>query len=128
MSHFSRIKTRIVDKELLLLALKDMGLEPESGEDIQARGFASNRTPVEVRVRPSTFGYDIGFRKTGETYDIVADWFGVRGVKQADFIDQLNQRYAYHATRVRLEEQGFTLVGEEVQADGKIHLVLRRMG
>jgi len=126
MSHFSRIKTRIIEKELLISALSDLGYSPEEGE-LEVRGFGGNRTPVEILLKGKKFGYDIGFKKNGESYEIIADWFGVIGVKQKDFVDQVNQRYAYHAARVKLEQQGFALVGEEVQADGKIHLVLRRM-
>jgi hypothetical protein len=37
------------------------------------------------------------------------------------------QRYAYHAARAKLEDQGFALVREEVQQGERIHLVLRRM-
>ncbi|HVN53492.1 MAG TPA: DUF1257 domain-containing protein [Anaerolineaceae bacterium] len=124
MSHFSRLKTLIVEKELLILALKELGYQPEEGE-LYIRGFGGDRTKVELKVARK-FGYEIGFRKGEGTYEVVADWFGVHGISQKDFVQQLNQRYAYHAARVKLEEQGFTLTSEEVQADGRIHLVLRR--
>lgn len=124
MSHFSRLKTQIVEKELLILALKDMGYQPEEGET-QIRSFGGNQTQVELKISRK-FSYDIGFRKTGETYEVIADWFGVHGITPKEFIPQLNRRYAYHAARVKLEEQGFTLTSEDVQADGRIHLVLRR--
>jgi len=39
----------------------------------------------------------------------------------------LLQRYAYHAARAKLAEQGVTLVSEEVQEGNRVHLVLRRM-
>jgi len=126
MSHFSRIKTQIVEKDLLFLALQDMGYEPEQGE-LDVRGFGGNKTPVEIKVKGKKLGYDIGFKRSENTYDVVADWWGVAGIKQKDFIDQLSQRYAYHAARVKLEAQGFTLVNEEVGQEGRIHLVLRRM-
>jgi hypothetical protein len=58
---------------------------------------------------------------------VVADWWGIRDVKQAQFLQQVMQRYAYHAARTKLEEQGFALVSEEVQQGEHIHLVLRRM-
>ena len=54
---------------------------------------------------------------------------GERGwsMSRAQFLQQVSQRYAYHAARAKLEEQGFTLASEEVREDGRIHLVLRRM-
>ena len=124
MSHFSRIKTRMVERQHLLAALRDLGHTPEEG-DVKARGFFGDKAKVEIKVRTKS-GYDIGFRRTEQGYEVVADWWGVKGVKQKDFLQQLQQRYAYHAARAKLEEQGFALVSEE-QEGGRIRLVLRRM-
>src|SRR5262249_29060563 len=85
------------------------------------------RTRVEIKVPTRQAGYDIGFRRTEAGYEVVADWYGIRGIEQKDFVRRLQQRYAYHAARARLEEQGFSLVSEESQADGRVHLVLRRL-
>lgn len=125
MSHFSRIQTQIIDKRLLLQALKDLGYRYEEGE-LQLPGFAAQQTPVEIRIQ-LPLSYDIGFRKVGDTYEAVADWSGVRGIQSTDFINQVSQRYAYHATKEKLELQGFTLVEEQVQDTGQIRLLLRRM-
>jgi hypothetical protein len=125
-SHFTRIKTRMVQRDHLVSALRDLGFQPEVGE-LPARGFAGNRIHVEVRIPSGNPGYDIGFQKTDDGYVVVADWWGITRVKQATFVQQLSQRYAYHATRSRLQEQGFDIVTDEKQPDGRIHLVLRRM-
>lgn len=124
MSHFSRLKTQFVDKKYLLQALQDLGYNYEEG-DLKIRGFGGNQTKVEIKI-PRPLSYDIGFHKVGDSYEIVADWFGVRGIKQKEFASQVMQRYAYHATRAKLEEQGFTLVQEETQK-GEVRMVLRRM-
>jgi hypothetical protein len=126
MSHFTRIKTQMVEKEYLLWALKDLGYKYEEG-DVKIRGFGLQRTPVEIQVSTGRRGYDIGFRKAGGVYEIVADWWGVRGINRKKFLEQVTQRYAYHAARAKLEAQGFALVSEEVQEGERIHLVLRRM-
>lgn len=123
MSHISRIKTGIIEKEHLLQALKDLGYEYEEG-DLTIGGFGGQQTAVEIRV-PLRLSSDIGFRKTGSGYEIVADWWGVRGITGPTFTQQVTQRYAYHVTRTKLEAQGFTLV-EEAQEKGQIRLVLRR--
>jgi hypothetical protein len=125
-SHFTRIKTRMVEREYLVAALRDLGFQPEVGQ-LQARGFGGNRTAVEVKIASGNSGYDIGFRKTADGYEVVADWWGINKVQQGPFVQQLQQRYAYQATRAKLQEQGFDLVNEEKQKDGRIHLVLRRM-
>jgi hypothetical protein len=125
MSHFSRLKTQIVDKEYLLQALKDLGYTVEEG-DLRISGFGGQAAKVDLKISVR-LSNDIGFRKVNGAYEVVADWWGVRGVKQKDFINQLMQRYAYIATRVKLEQQGFSLVEEQTAENGQIRLVLRRM-
>jgi len=82
---------------------------------------------VEIKIPTKSPGYDIGFRRAGNAYEIVADWWGIRDINQTQFLQQVTQRYAYHAARAKLEAQGFALVNEEVQEGERIHLVLRRM-
>lgn len=125
MSHFSRIQTQMVDKKYILQALKDMGFSYQEG-DQQVSGFGGQKTAVDIRI-PLKLSYDVGLRKKGSAYELVADWFGVKGIKQKDFTDRLMQRYAYHATRAKLEDQGFDMVEEEVAETGQIRIVLRRM-
>lgn len=125
MSHFSQIQTQMVEKKFLLQALKDLGFTYQEGEQ-QVVGFGGQKTAVDIRV-PLKQSYDLGFRKSGGHYEIVADWFGVRGINQKEFTQRLTQRYAYHATREKLEKQGFDMVEEQVEETGQIRLVLRRM-
>jgi hypothetical protein len=127
MSHFSRVKSRMVEERFLTAALEDLGYEWERG-DLQVQDFGGNRTAVGIRVRTKHPRYDIGFRKAGDAYEIVADWWGVGDIDKDRFRDALYQRYAYHAARATLEaEQGFSVVTETVDAEGRIRLVLRRM-
>ena len=124
MSHFTRIRTQMIEKEYLIQALQDLEYKYEVG-DAQIRGFGRQHRKVSIRVKRP--GYDVGFRKVGKVYELVADWWGVRGTNRTEFLQRITQRYAYHAARAKLEEQGFTLVSEEVQAGNRIHMVLRRM-
>ncbi len=124
MSHISRIKTKMEVKEYVLQALKDLGYSYEEGS--QTINSVGDRMQVDIKIH-LRMSYDIGLRSTPNGYEIVADWWGVRGVKQKEFSDKLMQRYAYLATKAKLEEQGFSLVSEENQKDGQIRLVLRRV-
>lgn len=126
MSHFSRIQTQIVDKTFLLAALADLGFRYEEGR-LQVGGFLGQKAEVEILMHLEN-SYGIGFRQSGNSYEVVADWAGVRGLKQADFIQRLTQRYAYRAALAKLDAQGFSLVEEENQENGEIRLVMRRMG
>jgi hypothetical protein len=125
MSHFSRIRTQIIDRQYLLQALDDLGFRYEEGK-LKVGGFLGQKAEVEIVVR-LPLSNDIGLRLSGGIYEIVADWAGVKGLSQKDFIERITQRYAYHAAKGQLEEQGFTLVEETVQNTGQIRLVLRRM-
>ncbi len=125
MSHISRVKTTMVNQDFILKALDDLAYRYETGSQA-IRGFGGNQVNVDIKIS-LPFSYDIGLRKTDQGFEIVADWFGVRGIKQKEFTERLLQRYAYHASRAKLEEQGFTLV-EEAEEKGQIRLVLRRAG
>ncbi len=125
MSHFSRIKTQMVEKEFLIQALKDLGYTPrEDPHEIHSFGARTAQVEISITLK---FGSEIGFRKLEQNYEIVGDWWGALGTKQKDFTNQLLQRYAYHASLAKLEAQGFTLVSEELEETGQIRLVLRRM-
>ncbi|HPH96005.1 MAG TPA: DUF1257 domain-containing protein [Anaerolineaceae bacterium] len=123
MSHITSIRTSMVEKEALLQALKDLGYKPQESEQIE--GYGGRKVKVEIKV-PIVLSADIGFYRLGESYAAVADWAMVR-LNRDEFLSKLNQRYAYHAAKNRLESQGFTLVEEEdIKNKGQIRLVLRR--
>lgn len=126
MSHFTRLKTKIVEKEYLKQALIDLGYKYQEG-NVQVNGYSGNRTNADLKIFTSNPNYDIGFQKQQDNYEIVADWWGIRDIQQTQFVQTLNQKYAYHAAKSKLEEQGFSLVSEEVEEGNQIHLVLRRM-
>jgi hypothetical protein len=82
---------------------------------------------VEIRVPTSNPEYQLGFRKSGDSYELVADWYGVNDYKEREFINMLTQKYAYLVALSKLEEQGFTLVEETREMNNTIHLTVRRM-
>jgi hypothetical protein len=126
MSHFTRIKTKFASRELLLSALNDLECTVSTSERA-VRGYGGRTTEVEVVVELGPRRKQIGFVKRGGTFECVADWYGTPKARREEFMRQLKQRYAYHATLDTLEEQGFTVVNEETVAqDQAIRLVLRR--
>ncbi len=126
MSHFTTLKTRIVSREHLLEALDDLALVYETG-DLEVRDYQGITTRVEVKVYTGDKDYQIGFRRNGDVYELVADWYGIKDVQQHEFLAKVTQRYAYRAALKQLEVQGFTVVNEEIRADNTIHMTLRRM-
>jgi hypothetical protein len=116
----------MVERKYLLQALKDLGYAYEEGE-VEIRGFLGNRTHVQIKIPTQDSRYEIGFKLVDGTYEIVADWWGIKEFSQQEFQQQLTQRYAYVVARAKLEAQGFNLVNETVEEDGQIRLVLRRL-
>lgn len=125
MSHFTKIKTRLIKKEHLIRALKDLGYNATDGRAL-IRGHNGQKTEVDVMISTKNSRYDIGFKKEGDAYDIVADWWIIEDIKPEEFHKQVQQKYAYHAVRERMEEQGFELIEEENEEDNTIHMTLRR--
>jgi len=125
MSHFTRIKTKLVKKEFLIEALKDLGHRPREGK-VLIQGYGGQKTEVEVMIPTKNVGYDIGFRKKGEAYELVADWYGIKDIEPEGFLNQVQQKYAYYAVQSRMAEQGFEVVEEEDLEDGTVHLMVRR--
>ena len=126
MSHFTTVKTRIVSKEHLKKALDDMEMAYQEGQ-VSVRGYNGQTTSVEIRVPTKNQGYDLGFRKQADTYELVADWYGIKDINQDNLLQQLNQRYAYNVAKDQLESQDFTIVEETVEQDQTIHISVRRM-
>jgi hypothetical protein len=126
-SHFTKIKTRLIKKEHLMKALQDLGYNVNDGK-VHIKGFNGQETEVDLMISTGNKGFDIGFKKEGDSFTLIADWWGIEDTTSEDFLKQVQQKYAYHAVRERMEEQGFELIEEENEEDNTIHLTLRRAG
>lgn len=123
MSHFTKITTELRDGELLKLALKDLGLEyAEGGLSLYSIGGEKVRMDLVVTTEGKS---RVGFRKNGETYELVGDFYGLKTTAR-ELLGQVLQRYAYHAIVAKSAEQGYQLVTEEKLRDGSIRLVVER--
>lgn len=134
MSHFTTLKTALVDTETLVKALADLGYDQVEVHDKarHLRGYLGDwrRQTAEVIIRRKYIGgasNDIGFkrRKNGH-FDALISAYDRRRHNPA-WLGKLTQRYAYHTARDKLAEQGFDLISEKNEAGGRIRLVLRRM-
>ena len=125
MSHFTRMQTRLVKKRHLLNALKKMGYHPKEGRE-KILGYGGQKTEVEIMIHTKNPGYDLGFRKNGDTYELVADWHGIKDLVPETFLNQLQQQYAVSAVAERMQAQGFDIVTQENLPDKTIHITVRR--
>jgi len=123
MSHFTKVKTKIVEMLYLKRALDDMNLEYQEGK-VKIRGYLGRKMAVDLRIRTPE-GYDIGFVKSGDTYEVVADWDMVKTFSQETFVRDVTRRYAYHVVKDQLGTQDFKIVQENRQGE-TVSLTLRR--
>lgn len=125
MSHFSQIKTQIRDLSSLQSALTDLGLTWKSGPQ-PVRGYRGQTQTAEIVIEQGN-GYDIGFTRNQEQYELVADlqyWQQTLSVE--GFLKQVTQRYAYHTVVQETARQGFELTEQQQNQDGSIRLVVQR--
>ena len=133
MSHFTTIKTQFVAIDALVKALRDLGFpKVEAHEQAQPlHGYQGDirQDTAEIIIRRKFVGRlsnDIGFKRQadGSFAAIISEYD--RAKYSTPWLNSLLQRYAYHAVKQKLDQQGFSLVEEEVKQDKTIHLVLRR--
>ena len=130
MSHFLRIQTQLREREHLVAALRDLHYQYQEGQDLVVRGYAGNREQAQVIVNTGC-AYDIGFQKRGESYEMVADWWGVeRGspIRQQAFIQQINRAYAYNLIREQAVEQNMIVEEEQRLPNGDVVILLSERG
>lgn len=130
MSHFQRIRTQIREREHLVQALRDLHHQFREGENLVVRGWSGNRETAQVVVDTGS-QYDIGFRRTAQEFEVVADWWGVEGntkIRQEPFIQQVNRQYAYNVIREQAREQNLIFEEEQVMENGDRVIILSERG
>ncbi|HEY9633057.1 MAG TPA: DUF1257 domain-containing protein [Coleofasciculaceae cyanobacterium] len=122
MSHFTTIKVQIKNGEILNQTLQELGYNVEYNKKV--RGYQGNKTDAEYVIRQDN-GYDLGFRRNGENYDLVADFWGAR-IDEKAFVNTIMQKYAHKTLMASVNEQGFNIEEEEVLKDGTVRVVVGR--
>ncbi|MFN5064467.1 MAG: DUF1257 domain-containing protein [Aphanizomenon sp.] len=122
MSHFTTIKVQIKQGEVLLQVLKELGYQVE--QNTQVRGYMGDKTNAEYVIKQSN-GYDLGFRKNGEGYELVADFWGAE-INQQEFVNNISQKYAHKTLMETIQTEGFNVEEEEVLADGTLRVIVGR--
>ncbi|MBO1062760.1 MAG: DUF1257 domain-containing protein [Aphanizomenon flos-aquae CP01] len=122
MSHFTTIKVQIKQGEVLLQVLRELGYQVE--QNTQVRGYMGDKTNAEYVIKQSN-GYDLGFRKNGEGYELVADFWGAK-INQQEFINNISQKYAHKTLMETIQTEGFNVEEEEVLADGTLRVIVGR--
>ncbi|MBZ8178765.1 DUF1257 domain-containing protein [Oscillatoria salina] len=120
MSHFSTIKVQIKQGEILNEVLQELGYNVELNTTV--RGYHGDTTNAEYVIRQAN-GYDLGFRRNGENYELVADFWGAK-IDRQDFVHKISQKYAHKTLMATVKEQGFNVEEQETLADGTVRVVV----
>lgn len=122
MSKFVKVKTQLRDLNLIKNALNDLKLNfQENANFVHTWSGFRGEVPLIVKVNHAQFG--IRESATGD-YEIIGDDMQMKVIQKE--LNQIQQRYAYHAVRKMTADAGFELVEEEVGRDQVIRLTVRR--
>lgn len=122
MSHFTTIKVKIKNGEFLHQVLQELGYQVECNTTV--RGYLGDTTQAEYVIRQPN-RYDLGFRRKGENYELVADFWGAK-INQQAFVNKITQKYAHKTLMATVQEQGFNVEEEETLEDGTVRVVVGR--
>jgi Protein of unknown function (DUF1257) len=105
MSHFSTLRTKITDAEVLKNSLRDLGITTKSEADV--RGYQGQRVRADI-VAVLEGEYDLGWSQNADgTFDLIADLWGVaKKHNQTELINSINQKYAVTKTLAEVKRPG----------------------
>jgi hypothetical protein len=134
MSHFTVIKTKIIDADILLKVLAELGFKKVKvyGKARHLFGYMGDVRPqtAEIIIRRwhiGLFSNDIGFKRNPDgAFDAIISQFDSARFN-TKWLEHLCQRYAYYIATEKLLSQGFEIVEENTSRDKAIHITLRRI-
>ena len=105
MSHFSTLRTKISEAEILTASLRDLGISVKSNADV--RGYNGQRVRADL-VAILEGEYDLGWSRNSDgSFDLIADLWGVaKKHNQTELINSINQKYAVNKTLVEIRRPG----------------------
>ena len=105
MSHFSTLRTKISNAEILTNSLRDLGIDVKTDADI--RGYNGQRLRADI-VAVLEGEYDLGWSRNADgSFDLIADLWGVaKKHNQTELINSINQKYAVNQTLSDVKQRG----------------------
>jgi hypothetical protein len=120
MSHFTTIKVEIKNGEILKQTLNELGFEVKC--QTLVRGYMGNKIAADYVIQQD-HGYDLGFRRRGDTFDLIADFWGAM-IDPEDFIRLVTQKYAHNSLLAKVSNQGYAIEKQETLEDGTVRVVV----
>lgn len=107
MSHFSTLRTKITNGELLIHSLQDLGFEVKTQAPVRGHECASQVADI---VAVLSGDYDLGWSRNAQgSYDLIADlWAIAKEHNQTELINAINQKYTINQAMQATQEQGLS--------------------
>jgi hypothetical protein len=131
MSHFTKCNLKIKNLVALKKALADLNhtfAETTAEQTATVRGYKGAKIDAELSIDMGK--YDVGVVQQADgSYELVADWWGIettRGTTEKEFVEELNQRYAYQQVVIACEEQGYAMEETKNEETGTISVTMKK--
>jgi len=124
MSHFTRVRTQVTQKPVLLRALTALGYQTATATALTPRprleGYGGQSRQVDIVVRVPG-GRGVGFLQPApdQPFELVADWM-VAGVEEQAFRRRVEQEYAAQVAEDAARAAGWQDLVRTAQPDGTI--------
>jgi len=105
MSHFSTLRTKISDAEILTSSLRDLGINVKTDADVRGYNGQCLRADIVATLEGE---YDLGWSRNADgSFDLIADLWGVaKKHNQTELINSINQKYAVNKTLSDVKQRG----------------------
>jgi Effector-associated domain 10/Protein of unknown function (DUF1257)/EVE domain len=121
--HFSTLRTKITDLEILKTSLKDLGINVKTEADV--RGQQGQRVRADL-VAVLEGEYDLGWLRNSEgSFDLIGDLGGVaKKHNQTELINAMHQKYAVNKTLSEAKNRDLT---DNINILTNINNILKRI-
>jgi hypothetical protein len=126
MSHFTTIRTEILDFEMLRKTIADLGYAMQEDTEIAAHEGLSQKVDLAIYVGSESY---LGFRKEAKAkgYSVICPRGFLTDEKNRRIIQMIRQEYAYRKVLHETRKRGFSLIQEERVKPGVIKLILKKV-
>lgn len=122
MSHITKVKTQIHDRDILLQTLKELGHLYEEDRELRVEGA---RLLMDVAVRGPR-GFRAGFRRDSDTLPYKIYFLSESSKEHKAFRDAVMQGYAKRKIVKEARRQSYIVASERVCSGNRLRLVLRK--